>query len=175
MVAGLLRCAITLHDPNAGAIAGNRWALRESFASVVVGNIPSIYPHALRLYRNVIMLARAKGILRSPNLLSNPCHHLDNFPSRLCERLEWEDKGVPKDPNARASESQESFQPESSDAGTPKARIDEDIIGARIFEPEDADDQNHGLAGIKVTKELRFSIQEAEPGDEERKENFCVV
>ena len=44
MMAGILRCALILHDPFKGAQAAGAWAVRETFISVVIGNMPMIYP-----------------------------------------------------------------------------------------------------------------------------------
>ncbi|KAF3922694.1 hypothetical protein ABW21_db0204825 [Orbilia brochopaga] len=48
ILAGILRVAFILADPVGGALAAGSWACRETFVSVVIGNIPMIYPLFMR-------------------------------------------------------------------------------------------------------------------------------
>ncbi|KAF3920374.1 hypothetical protein ABW20_dc0102364 [Dactylellina cionopaga] len=48
IMAGILRVAFILADPIGGALAAGSWACRETFVSVIIGNIPMIYPLFMR-------------------------------------------------------------------------------------------------------------------------------
>ena len=43
MACGILRAALILTNPITGAAAAGSWAVRETFVSVVIGNLPMIY------------------------------------------------------------------------------------------------------------------------------------
>ncbi|KAF3095745.1 hypothetical protein TWF569_003462 [Orbilia oligospora] len=48
ITAGILRVGFILADPIGGALAAGSWACRETFVSVIIGNIPMIYPLFMR-------------------------------------------------------------------------------------------------------------------------------
>lgn len=48
IMAGILRVALILADPENGALAAGSWACRETFVAVIIGNIPMIYPLFMR-------------------------------------------------------------------------------------------------------------------------------
>ncbi|KAK6541895.1 hypothetical protein TWF694_007672 [Orbilia ellipsospora] len=48
IMAGILRVAFILADPVGGALSAGSWACRETFVSVIIGNIPMIYPLFMR-------------------------------------------------------------------------------------------------------------------------------
>ncbi|PWY90574.1 hypothetical protein BO94DRAFT_593458 [Aspergillus sclerotioniger CBS 115572] len=61
MAAGILRCVlIVTAGPNGAAQAG-RWACRETFVAVIIGNIPMIYPLCRRLARRAGLYISTKG------------------------------------------------------------------------------------------------------------------
>ena len=43
MACGILRAALILTDPMTGAAAAGSWAVRETFVSIIIGNLPMIY------------------------------------------------------------------------------------------------------------------------------------
>ena len=51
---GILRCVLILRDPVGGAQQAGSWAVRETFVSVIIGNIPIIYPFFRRMWRNIM-------------------------------------------------------------------------------------------------------------------------
>jgi len=48
IMAGILRVALILADPENGAQAAGSWACRETFVAVIIGNVPMIYPLFMR-------------------------------------------------------------------------------------------------------------------------------
>ena len=54
MACGILRCVLILRDPVGGAQQAGSWAVRETFVSVIIGNIPMIYQFFRRIWRKIM-------------------------------------------------------------------------------------------------------------------------
>ncbi|OOF93416.1 hypothetical protein ASPCADRAFT_150848 [Aspergillus carbonarius ITEM 5010] len=62
MAAGILRCVLIVTAGANGAAQAGRWACRETFVAVIIGNIPMIYPLCRRLARRAGWYISTKGI-----------------------------------------------------------------------------------------------------------------
>ncbi|KAF8461226.1 hypothetical protein BDZ91DRAFT_798208 [Kalaharituber pfeilii] len=62
IMAGILRCALIIADPINGAQQAGSWACRETFVSVIIGNIPMIYPMFLRTVKKVSNSVFSSGL-----------------------------------------------------------------------------------------------------------------
>ncbi|PYI02961.1 hypothetical protein BO78DRAFT_375936 [Aspergillus sclerotiicarbonarius CBS 121057] len=61
MAAGILRCVLIVTAGANGASQAGRWACRETFVAVIIGNIPMIYPLCRRLARRAGLYISTKG------------------------------------------------------------------------------------------------------------------